>query len=42
MCFATELGAATRRLADDVERGLWNGVARGLVMCDGGGGRQRH
>src|SRR5262249_45133106 len=36
-CFATDLVAATRRLADDVERGLWDGVARGLVMCDGFG-----
>jgi ATP-dependent Lhr-like helicase len=35
--FATELAAATRRLPDDVERGLWDGVARGLVMCDGFG-----
>ena len=33
--FATELGATARRLPDDVERGLWDGVARGLVMCDG-------
>jgi hypothetical protein len=29
-------GAATRRLAND-ERGLWDGVARGLVVCDGFG-----
>jgi ATP-dependent Lhr-like helicase len=36
-CFATDLAAATRRLADDVERGLWDGVARGFVMCDGFG-----
>jgi ATP-dependent Lhr-like helicase len=35
--FASELAAATRRLPDDVERGLWDGVARGLVMCDGFG-----
>src|SRR5205807_602787 len=34
-CFATDLAAATRRLPDDVERGLWEGMARGLVMCDG-------
>ncbi|MDQ4096490.1 MAG: hypothetical protein M3144_01280, partial [Actinomycetota bacterium] len=34
-CFATDLCAATRRLPDDVERGLWDGVARGLVMSDG-------
>jgi ATP-dependent Lhr-like helicase len=33
--FASDLSAATRRLADDVERALWDGVARGLVMCDG-------
>jgi ATP-dependent helicase Lhr and Lhr-like helicase len=36
-CFATDLVAATRRLPDDVERGLWDGVARGLIMCDGFG-----
>ncbi|MDQ4131933.1 MAG: DEAD/DEAH box helicase, partial [Actinomycetota bacterium] len=36
-CFAAELAAATRRLPDDVERGLWDGVARGLVMSDGFG-----
>ena len=34
-CFAAELAAATRRLPEDVERGLWDGVTRGLVMCDG-------
>ena len=34
-CFATELAAATRRLPEDVQRGLWDGVSRGLVMCDG-------
>ena len=34
-CFASDLAAATRRLPEDVERGLWDGVARGLVMCDG-------
>jgi ATP-dependent Lhr-like helicase len=33
--FATDLSAATRRLPADVERALWDGVARGLVMCDG-------
>ena len=33
--FAIELSAATRRLPEDVERALWDGVARGLVMCDG-------
>ncbi len=36
-CFATDLGTATRRLPDDIERGLWDGVARGLVMSDGFG-----
>jgi ATP-dependent Lhr-like helicase len=35
--FAGDLAGATRRLADDIERGLWEGVARGLVMCDGFG-----
>jgi ATP-dependent Lhr-like helicase len=34
-CFASDLTTATRRLPDDVERGLWDGVARGLLMCDG-------
>jgi ATP-dependent Lhr-like helicase len=33
--FASDLTAATRRLPEDVERGLWDGVARGLIMCDG-------
>jgi ATP-dependent Lhr-like helicase len=36
-CFASDLVAATRRLPDDIERGLWDGVARGLIMCDGFG-----
>jgi ATP-dependent helicase Lhr and Lhr-like helicase len=36
-CFATDLVAATRRLPDDIERGLWDGVSRGLIMCDGFG-----
>jgi ATP-dependent helicase Lhr and Lhr-like helicase len=36
-CFATELATVTHRLPDDVERGLWDGVARGLVMSDGFG-----
>ena len=35
--FASDLAAATRRLPDDVERGLWDGVTRGLIMCDGFG-----
>ncbi|MGH8921341.1 MAG: Lhr family helicase, partial [Actinomycetes bacterium] len=34
-CFAADLVAATRRLPDDIERALWDAVARGLVMCDG-------
>ncbi len=36
-CFASELAAATHRLPDDIERALWDGVARGLVMSDGFG-----
>jgi ATP-dependent helicase Lhr and Lhr-like helicase len=36
-CFAGELAATTRRLPDDIERGLWEGVARGLIMSDGFG-----
>jgi ATP-dependent Lhr-like helicase len=36
-CFATELVAATKRLPDDIERGLWDGVARGMIMSDGFG-----
>ncbi len=36
-CFATDLATATRRLRADVERGLWDGVARGLLMSDGFG-----
>jgi ATP-dependent Lhr-like helicase len=35
--FASDLVAGTRRLPDDVERGLWDGVARGLIMSDGFG-----
>jgi ATP-dependent Lhr-like helicase len=34
-CFAAELADATRRLPDDVERALWDGVARGLITSDG-------
>jgi len=30
-CFAGELATTTRRLPADIERGLWDGVARGLV-----------
>jgi len=36
-CFASELGEATRRLPEDVQRGLWDGVARGLLSSDGFG-----
>ncbi|HLM65180.1 MAG TPA: DEAD/DEAH box helicase [Acidimicrobiales bacterium] len=36
-CFATDVAAATGRLPDDIERGLWDGVARGLLMSDGFG-----
>jgi ATP-dependent Lhr-like helicase len=35
--FATELGDVTRRLPQDVERALWDGVARGLFTSDGFG-----
>ncbi|MGD9796987.1 MAG: DEAD/DEAH box helicase [Acidimicrobiia bacterium] len=35
--FATDVLAATGRLPGDVERGLWDGVARGLLMSDGFG-----
>ncbi len=34
-CFAADLITATRRLPDDIERALWDGVGRGLMMCDG-------
>ena len=34
-CFAAELGEATGRLPEDVERALWDGVARGLLTSDG-------
>jgi ATP-dependent Lhr-like helicase len=36
-CFATELGASTTRLPEDIERALWDGVARGLLTSDGFG-----
>ena len=36
-CFAGELGTATGRLPEDIERALWDGVARGLVTADGFG-----
>ena len=35
--FATDLAVATHRLPEDIERGLWDGVSRGLVMSDGFG-----
>jgi ATP-dependent Lhr-like helicase len=35
--FARDLGTATRRLPEDVQRALWDGLARGLIMCDGFG-----
>ncbi|HET6964946.1 MAG TPA: DEAD/DEAH box helicase [Acidimicrobiales bacterium] len=34
-CFASDLVGATHLRPDEVERALWEGVARGLVMCDG-------
>src|SRR5262249_44664449 len=33
--FISDLALASRRTPDDVTRALWDGVARGLVMCDG-------
>jgi ATP-dependent Lhr-like helicase len=33
--FHSELQAVTRRLPTDVEEGLWDGVARGLITADG-------
>jgi ATP-dependent Lhr-like helicase len=33
--FHSELQAVTRRLPTDVEEGLWDGVARGLIAADG-------
>jgi ATP-dependent Lhr-like helicase len=33
--FHSELQSATRRLPSDVEEGLWDGVARGLITADG-------
>jgi ATP-dependent Lhr-like helicase len=36
-CFAGELGEATNRLPEDIERALWDGVARGLLTSDGFG-----
>ena len=34
-CFASDLVAATRLRPSEVEQALWEGVARGVVMCDG-------
>ena len=36
-CFAAELGDATNRLPEDIERALWDGVSRGLLTADGFG-----
>jgi len=36
-CFASELAEVTHRLPDDIDRALWDGVARGLVTSDGFG-----
>jgi ATP-dependent Lhr-like helicase len=33
--FHSELQASTRRLPSEIEEGLWDGVARGLVAADG-------
>jgi ATP-dependent Lhr-like helicase len=33
--FAGDVSSVTRRMPEDVERALWDGVARGFVMCDG-------
>jgi len=33
--FVGDIAAATRQPPEAVERALWDGVARGLVMCDG-------
>jgi ATP-dependent Lhr-like helicase len=33
--FTADIAAATRRLPSDVDAGLWDGVARGLVTADG-------
>jgi ATP-dependent Lhr-like helicase len=35
--FAGELGPVTGRLPQDVERALWDRMARGLITCDGFG-----
>ena len=36
-CFARDLPLATQRSTEEIERSLWEGVARGLVMSDGFG-----
>ena len=36
-CFAADLAVATRRLPEDIQRALWDGMVRGLVTCDGFG-----
>jgi ATP-dependent Lhr-like helicase len=36
-CFAADLVSATRRLPDDIERAVWDGVSRGLLTADGFG-----
>jgi ATP-dependent Lhr-like helicase len=33
--FLSDLEMATRRSAAEIEQAVWDGVARGLVMCDG-------
>jgi ATP-dependent Lhr-like helicase len=40
-CFAAELCAETNRLPEDIERGLWSGVTRGLLSSDGFGAIRR-
>ncbi len=35
--FSKDIEHATGRLGEDVARALWDGVARGLLMCDGFG-----
>ncbi len=34
-CFASEIATAGGWRADEVEQALWEGVGRGLIMCDG-------
>ncbi len=40
-CFAADLCLATNRLPEDIERGLWSGVTRGLLSSDGFGAIRR-